>query len=898
MSDHDTDDDFSPKRRRIQYDSEEEENAELEEEERAARNIAYAGGSGDEDEEGEGEDLMENMEADYAPIAALDQYDGEMLDDREFRSMDAETRRRAEEEISARRGRDDALRDFLDGYGSEDDEARERRRNRLERAARDEDEEEEDVPEQPLNLETFDVSLREWIAQDRTRREIKRRFRVFLTTYKDKGTHPVHQERIRTMCRQNLASLEVSYVHLSNAQPVLGIWLADAPRDMLVIFDEVLFEVVCTYFPEYDNIHDEVHVRISDLPLADRLRDLRQYHIDQLIKVSGVVTRRTGVFPQLRMVKYDCMNCKHVIGPFQQSDDGRESRPSACPNCLESGPFRMNTQETVYRNFQKITLQESPGSVPPGRVPRYKDVILLADLIDRARPGQEVEITGVYRFVGSSARPEKTGFPVFSTVIEANHIQKREDLFSSLALTDEDRREILQLSRDPRIGKRIIASIAPSIYGHTHMKTAIALSLFGGCPKSVNGKHKIRGDINVLLLGDPGTAKSQVLKYCEKTAPRAVYTTGKGASAVGLTAGVHRDPITKEWTLEGGALVLADRGCCLIDEFDKMSEMDRTSIHEAMEQQSISVSKAGIVTSLQARCAVLAAANPIGGRYDASMTLTENVELTDPIIQRFDILCVLQDVVDPVADENLARFVVGSHRRSHPSEIAEEDDEDGDAGSTDGDDDSSSDGAVAQRPAEAEPGFALPQPILRKYIMYARNFVRPQLHSIDQDKLERLYAELRRESMSSGGVPIAVRHIESVMRMAEAHARMHLRDHVRDDDVDTAIRVMLESFIQAQKFSVRRSLARSFRRYLTHNRDYHELLLHALQALVRDVQSYQRLKYRGLREPDRIEVLCEDLEQRGRECNIYDLSDFYASETFKKHGFVLDEGRRMIVLQM
>jgi DNA replication licensing factor MCM2 len=202
--------------------------------------------------------------------------------------------------------------------------------------------------------------------------------------------------------------------------------------------------------------------------------------------------------------------------------------------------------------------------------------------------------------------------------------------------------------------------------------------LFGGCAKeSGNGTHRVRGDINILLLGDPGTAKSQVLKYAEKIAPRSVYTTGKGASAVGLTAGVHRDPMTKEWTLEGGALVLADQGVCLIDEFDKMNEQDRTSIHEAMEQQTISVSKAGIVTSLQARCAVIAAANPIGGRYDPSFTLAENVELTDPILQRFDILCVLQDVVDPVVDEQLANFVVRSHMRSHP-EVDEDEEEDED----------------------------------------------------------------------------------------------------------------------------------------------------------------------------------------------------------------------------
>jgi DNA replication licensing factor MCM2 len=228
----------------------------------------------------------------------------------------------------------------------------------------------------------------------------------------------------------------------------------------------------------------------------------------------------------------------------------------------------------------------------------------------------------------------KNGFPVFTTILEANHISKKEDLYAAFRLTEDDEKQIRALARDERIAKRIIKSIAPSIYGHENIKTAIALSLFGGVAKDVNRKHRLRGDINILLLGDPGTAKSQFLKYVEKTAHRAVYATGQGASAVGLTASVRKDPVTREWTLEGGALVLADKGVCLIDEFDKMNDADRTSIHEAMEQQSISISKAGIVTSLQARCAIVAAANPIRGRYNSSIPFQANVELTEPILSR------------------------------------------------------------------------------------------------------------------------------------------------------------------------------------------------------------------------------------------------------------------------
>uniref|UniRef100_A0A1B0D776 DNA helicase n=1 Tax=Phlebotomus papatasi TaxID=29031 RepID=A0A1B0D776_PHLPP len=290
-----------------------------------------------------------------------------------------------------------------------------------------------------------------------------------------------------------------------------------------------------------------------------------------------------------------------------------------------------------------------------------------------------------------------------------------------------------------------------------HLKRSL-----GQKAKNAGEKHKIRGDINVLICGDPGTAKSQFLKYVEKIAPRAVFTTGQGASAVGLTAYVRRNPTSREWTLEAGALVLADQGVCLIDEFDKMNDQDRTSIHEAMEQQSISISKVGIVTSLQARCAVIAAANPIGGRYDSSMTFTENVNLSEPILSRFDVLCVVKDEFDPIQDQHLARFVVHSHIKHHPTM------EDG--------------LQETQQSQNTENLDEIPQELLKKYLVYAKENVHPKLTNMDQDKIAKMYAQLRQESLATGSLPITVRHIESVIRMSEAHAKMHLRDSVQEID--------------------------------------------------------------------------------------------------------------------
>merc|ERR1712168_1417098 len=358
-----------------------------------------------------------------------------------------------------------------------------------------------------------------------------------------------------------------------------------------------------------------------------------------------------------------------------------------------------------------------------------------------------------------------------------------------------------------------------------------------------------------------------------------------GASAVGLTAYVQRSPVSKEWTLEAGALVLADRGICLIDEFDKMNDADRTSIHEAMEQQSISISKAGIVTSLQARCAVIAAANPIGGRYDPSMTFADNVDLTEPILSRFDVLCVVRDTVDPVQDERLANFVVSSHIRHHPSNDLEDVERQGLEADS-----------ISDLNENTQGIEKIPQELLKKYIIYAKEKVHPKLHNMDQDKIAKMYSELRRESMATGSIPITVRHIESMIRMAEAHARMHLRDYVHEDDVNMAIRVMLESFIDTQKFSVMRNMKKTFARYLSFKKDNNELLLFVLKQLVRDQITYHKNRYRT--EPSIIEIGEDDFIDRARQVDVHNLVTFYESDIFTTNRFKYDKNQKVITQQI
>ncbi|CAK4032221.1 DNA replication licensing factor mcm2 [Lecanosticta acicola] len=769
-------------------------------------------------EDDAGIDLFgDNFDRDYDRNDARG-YAGADIDDDEYDAMDAAQRRQLEARLN-RRDRELAReRNMPNAFLPDDEEdvmdltrQPRRRRHRFDEEQDDMDMH-EDIMNEELSLEALgDVkasSLNEWVSQPAVQKTIAREFKAFLTEYTDSTGTSVYGVRIRTLGEVNAESLEVDWEHMSASKPILAYFLVNVPSEILPIFDAVALEVALYHYPDYERIHSELHVRITNLPVSLTLRQLRQTHLNSLLRVSGVVTRRTGVFPQLKYVKFDCTKCGITLGPFPQ-DSNQEVKLSFCQNCQSRGPFTLNSEKTVYRNYQKLTLQESPGTVPAGRLPRHREVILLWDLIDSAKPGEEVEVTGIYRNNYDAQLNNKNGFPVFATILEANHVVKSHDQLAGFRLTEEDEREIRALSRDPKIVDKIVGSIAPSIYGHEDIKTAVALSLFGGVSKEAQGKHSIRGDINILLLGDPGTAKSQVLKYIENTAHRAVFATGQGASAVGLTASVRRDPLTAEWTLEGGALVLADKGTCLIDEFDKMNDQDRTSIHEAMEQQTISISKAGIVTTLQARCAVIAAANPIGGRYNGTVPFSQNVELTEPILSRFDILCVVRDTVDPAEDERLASFVVNSHGRAHPvmsSSLGAQTQTtaaDGESMEVDGEEGQNA----------AKPKSEIPQELLRKYILYAREHCRPKLYQIDQDKIARLFADMRRESLATGAYPITVRHLESILRVSESFAKMRLSEYCNAADIDRAIAVAVDSFVGSQKVSCKKALARAFAKY-------------------------------------------------------------------------------------
>ena len=474
---------------------------------------------------------------------------------------------------------------------------------------------------------------------------------------------------------------------------------------------------------------------------------------------------------------------------------------------------------STYKDHQTITLQEMPEKAPMGQLPRSVELVLDHDMVDRIKPGDRVQIVGVYRALATAVAGQASTSGVFQCVVLVNNIQILGRDVSHLTFTAQDVRTIRSLSKRPDILHILGRSFAPSIHGHDTIKKALALQQLSGCEKNLDNGTHLRGDINVLMVGDPSTAKSQLLRSAMSIAPLAVSTTGKGSSGVGLTAAVTSDPDTGERRLEAGAMVLADRGLVCVDEFDKMGENDRVAIHEAMEQQTVTIAKAGIHASLNARCSVLAAANPVYGQYDRKRRMQENIGLPDSLLSRFDLLFVVLDQLDPDTDRRISSHVIRGHRYrastghdSDDDDYNDSDDDDEDGNNKDGSDlmRRSHVHKVWQRSRQTDADqYALTQQttsksnddddnnndphrhdvlqhdFLRKYLHFAKTRIQPVLTDGARECIAGRYAEMRTRQ-DERTLPITARSLETIIRLASAHAKARLSPAVEADPDCTA----------------------------------------------------------------------------------------------------------------
>ena len=499
-------------------------------------------------------------------------------------------------------------------------------------------------------------------------------------------------------------------------------------------------------------------VRFKNLPESQKImiRNIRSNHIGKFLSIEGVVRQKSDVRPQVTTARFECPSCGNIIGQIQLDSVFKE--PSRC-SCGRKGKFKLLNKQLV--DAQGIVLEESPENLEGGEQPKRMNVFLTADLVSplsekRTNPGTKINVTGIIKeipiILRSGVKSTRSDL-----LIDANYIDAANEDFYEIKITEKEEEEIKELSRDPKLYDRMIKSIAPSIYGYDRIKEALLLQMMGGIQKVRKDGAISRGDIHVLLIGDPGSGKSQLLKRMAIIAPKGRYVSGKGASGAGLTASVVKDEFLKGWSLEAGALVLANKGVCMIDELDKMSHEDRSAMHEALEQQTVTISKANIQATLVAKTTVLAAANPKFGRFDPYENLAKQIDLPVTLINRFDLIFPIKDLPNPEKDEEIAKHMLMLHQKP---KINVED---------------------------------ISTDLMRKYMAYAKQKVTPALSDSALEEIKKYYLQMRSKYAEEGEVkvvPISPRQLEALIRLAEASAKVRLSTKVTKKDAKRAIDIL------------------------------------------------------------------------------------------------------------
>ncbi|MFX0145581.1 MAG: minichromosome maintenance protein MCM, partial [Candidatus Hodarchaeota archaeon] len=586
------------------------------------------------------------------------------------------------------------------------------------------------------------------------------RFEDFYRLFQENPGVYKYQDQINDIYAKGGNTLIILFEDLLASDPDIAEMLRKDPE--AIIEDAVeAFKNLLKFQGSKLNLKDyfvRITTKDKKSPLFIPLRGLRAKHISTLVWSNGILVRCSTIRPKIIKASFECNLCGAQFDIIQLTS--RIRWPKFCTNkrCKAKAQtdFRLISKHSEFIDWQSIMIQEIPEDLPPGRIPRSVQAILTHNLVDTIKPGDRVKMMGIFKSVLAQSTKSNNS-TLFKTYFDINFIDPEDKTDDIIDLTKEDRKKIEDLSKEPFIQKKIARSIAPDIYGREDLKMASALSLFGGTRKKKPGGGYKRGDIHVLFVGDPGTGKSEILKSAIEVSPRGLYTSGKGSTAVGLTAAVIKDTETGQMNLEAGVVVLANGGVAAIDEFDKMDTADRSALHEAMEQQTVSIAKAGIVATLKAQTAIIAAANPYSGRYDRYKTPTQNIRLPPSLLSRFDLIFIVVDKPNPADDAQMAEFILRNSMLD-PEETLEE-----------------NDNSIA--PISSD--------LLKKYIKHARRTCNPILSDEAKERIKQFYLELRGQYDSEDAIiSILARNLDALVRLSEAYAKMAFKNKVDKEDVE------------------------------------------------------------------------------------------------------------------